>query len=76
MNGTGVNRDLSIIFDIHKDDYAATVINDAGVRIVVHPQNEPPHPDRFGVAASPGTNVHISSKKQTLILMIRYSKSA
>ena len=58
------NQGLSFFFYVNENDYAATVNGDAGVRIVVHPQDEPPHPDRFGVAASPGTNIHIGFKKQ------------
>ena len=64
VNGTGENNGLHFYFDVREDDYVRTVIGDAGVRIVVHPQDEPPHPDRFGVAASPGTYMHISFKKQ------------
>ena len=63
VNGTGKNQGLSFYFDVAQSDYSATANGDAGVRIVVHPQNEPPHPDRFGVAASPGTNIHIGFKK-------------
>ena len=63
VNGTGKNQGLSFFFDVNENDYAATVNGDAGVQIVVHPQDEPPHPDRFGVAASPRANIHISFKK-------------
>ena len=55
---------MSFHFDVDENDYAATANGDAGIRIVVHPQDEPPHPDRFGVAASPGINIHICFKKQ------------
>ena len=62
--GTGKNRGLNFIVHIDQDDFAASIHRDVGVRIVIHPQNEPPQPDRFGVAASPGTHMHISFKKR------------
>ena len=55
---------MSFYFDVDENDYVATANGDARVRIVVHPHDEPPYPDKFGVAASPGTNIHISFKKQ------------
>ena len=55
---------MSFYFDVDENDYAAAANGDARVRIVVHPQGERSHPDRFGVAASPGTNIHIAFKKQ------------
>ena len=64
VNGTGANDGLTLIVNINQNDYSATIKVDAGIKIVLHPQDEPPHPDRFGVAASPGTNMHISFKKQ------------
>ena len=63
-SGTGANDGLNLIVNISQDDYSATIKVDAGIKIVIHPQDEPPHPDRFGVAGSPGTNMHISFKKQ------------
>ena len=63
VSGTGINQGLSFFFNGKEDDYVATIIGDAGARIVVHPQDEPPQPDRFGVAASPGTHMIISIKK-------------
>ena len=62
-NGTGVNRGLYFHFNIHEYDYTESFLGDAGIRIVVHPQHEPPHPDRIGVAASPETYMYISLKK-------------
>jgi acid-sensing ion channel 5 len=64
VNGTGANDGLRLIIDINDDDYSATAQDDAGIKIILHPQDEPPHPDIFGVAASPGTNMYIGFKKQ------------
>ena len=64
VSGTGANDGLTLTVNLNQDDYSATVKKDAGIKVVIHPQDEPPHPDRFGVAASPGTNMHISFKKQ------------
>ena len=67
MSGTGANYGLNLIVNINQDDYSAIIKVDAGIKIVVHPQEEPPHPDRFGVAGSPGTNMYISFKKQVYV---------
>ena len=64
VSGTGINQGLGFYFNGKEDDYVASFIGDAGARIVVHPQGEPPQPDSFGVAASPGTHMIISIKKQ------------
>ena len=64
VNGTGANDGLTLIIDINQEDYSNTRKGDAGIKILIHPQDEPPHPNRFGVAASPGTNMYIGFKKQ------------
>lgn len=64
VNGTGASEGLIVLVDINLDDYSATANVDAGIKILLHPQDEPPHPERFGVAASPGMNMYISFKKQ------------
>ena len=51
MNGTGKNQGMSFYFDVDENDYVATANGDARVRIVVPPHDEPPYPDKFGVAA-------------------------
>ncbi|MCG8621221.1 MAG: amiloride-sensitive sodium channel family protein, partial [Proteobacteria bacterium] len=64
VNGTGTKDGLTLVLFINQIDYSGTANGDAGVKIVLHPQDEPPHPDRFGIAASPGTYMYISFKKQ------------
>ena len=64
VNGTGANDGLTLTIDINQEDYSNTRKGDAGIKILIHPQDEPPHPNRFGVAASPGTNMYIGFKKQ------------
>ena len=61
---TGASNGLTLTIDINQSDYSETTNFDAGIKILIHPQDEPPHPDRFGVAASPGTNMYIGFKKQ------------
>lgn len=51
MNGTGKNQGMIFYFDVDENDYVATANGDARIRIVVHPHDEPPYPDKFGVAA-------------------------
>ena len=64
VNGTGANDGLTLIIDINQEDYSNTAKADSGIKILIHPQDEPPHPNRFGVAASPGTNMYIGFNKQ------------
>jgi acid-sensing ion channel 5 len=64
VTGTGANDGLTLLININQDDYSETPKRDAGIKILLHPQDEPPHPERFGVAASPGTNMYIGFKKQ------------
>ena len=55
MNGTGVNDGLTLNVDLRHYNYSDSPNTDAGIKILLHSQDEPLHPDRFGVAASPGT---------------------
>lgn len=64
VNGTGVRQGLELTLDIFQDDYVGTMNEDAGVKITVHPQGEPPLPNDLGLAAAPGTNAFIGFRKK------------
>ena len=49
------NDGLTLNVDLRRYNYSDSPNTDAGIKILLHPQDEPLHPDRFGVAASPGT---------------------
>ena len=53
INGTGIRFALSLIVSIQQDEYNAALNHDAGIKISVHPQNEPPQPDELGSAIPP-----------------------
>ena len=63
-NGTGFTNGLRLLLYINQEDYVATFSHDAGAKIAVHPQSEPPLAGQLGVAIPPGTNALISFKKQ------------
>ena len=65
VNGSGVRNGLQLLLNINQNDYTATTAGDAGVKIAVHSQSEPPLPDELGVAVSPGSNTFISFRKYT-----------
>ena len=67
-NGAGVRNGLQLQLKVDQSDYIATFAGDAGLKIAVHPQSEPPLPDELGVAVPPGSNAFISFKKRTLTM--------
>ena len=66
-NGTGIRFALSLIVSIQQDEYNAALNQDAGIKISVHPQNEPPQPDELGIAIPPGKNAFISLKQRNIL---------
>ena len=66
VSNAGVRNGLQLHLNVDQSDYIATFAGDAGVKIAVHPQSEPPLPDEFGIAVPPGNNAFISFTKRTV----------
>ena len=66
VNNAGVRNGLQLQLKVNQSDYIATYAGDAGIKIAVHPQSEPPLPDDFGIAIPPGNNAFISFMKRTI----------
>ena len=66
INGTGIRFALSLIVSIQQDEYNAALNHDAGIKISVHPQNEPPQPDELGIAIPPGKSAFIGLKQRNI----------
>lgn len=66
-NSSGITSSLRVFLNIEQDQYAASKLWDAGARVVIHPQSEPPDPRDQGVNALPGTNTLISMGKVEMI---------
>lgn len=67
IDGTSSRNSLRLILNVEQDDYVATLNGDAGVKIAVHPQGEPPLPDSEGIAVPPGRQAFIGLKKATFL---------
>ena len=63
-NGTGIRFALSLIINIQQNEYNAALNQDAGIKLSVHPQGEPPQPDELGIAIPPGKNAFIGLKQK------------
>ena len=66
-SGTGAGLGLRLVLNISQSQYAASSNLDAGVKIVVHHQSEPPWPQNKGIAVPPGTNAFISIRQLNIV---------
>ncbi len=64
VNNAGVRNGLQLQLKVNQSDYIGTFAGDAGIKIAVHPQSEPPLPDELGIAVPPGNNAFISFRKR------------
>jgi hypothetical protein len=62
--GTGQRQGLQLVVNVDQSEYATPI--DAGVKIAVHAQSEPPLPDDQGIGVPPGRNAFISVKEQNI----------
>ena len=62
-NGTGTRHALSFLVSVIQHEYSVAQNHDAGIKIAVHPQSEPPQPDELGIAVAPGKNAFISVRQ-------------
>ena len=66
VKNAGVRNGLQLQLKVNQSDYIATYAGDAGIKIAVHPQSEPPLPDDLGIAVPPGNNAFISFTKRSV----------
>ena len=56
-----------ILVNIHQSEYVSSDNFDAGVKVAVHPQTEPPLPDDIGIGVPPGRNAFISLRQKDIL---------
>lgn len=66
-NGTGPRQGLQLLLNIQQSEYIASPNGDAGVKIAVHPQEEPGEPSNFGVAIPPGRNAFLALRERRVM---------
>ena len=66
-SGTGTRFALTLVVNVLQHEYSAAFNQDAGIKIAIHPQDEPPQPDELGIAISPGKNAFTSVRKLNVI---------
>ncbi len=66
-DGTGIGLGLRVILNVSQNQYAATPNLDAGVKIAVHHQSEPPQPYDRGIAVAPGTNAFVNIRQLNVV---------
>lgn len=66
-NSTGTRSGLTLVLDINQLEYVSSNNFDAGVKVAVHPQSEPPRPDDIGVGVPPGRNAFISIRQREIV---------
>ena len=62
--GTGQRQGLQLVINVDQEDYSTPL--DAGVKIAIHAQSEPPLPDDQGIGVPTGRNAFISIKQQNI----------
>ena len=66
--GIGTRYGLSLILNIEQDEYLdlPVALSSAGVRVAIHPQNEPPVPEDLSIAIPPGRNMFIGIRQKNV----------
>lgn len=62
-SGPGSRLALHLFVNIQQEEYVSSTYLDAGVRVIIHPQSEPPLPIDRGITVPPGRNALIGIKK-------------
>lgn len=65
--GTGARLGLRLLLNISHNQYAASPNLDAGVKVAIHRQSEPPEPDDQGIGIATGTNAFINIRQLNII---------
>ena len=63
--GTGQRQGLELVVNVEQLEY--TIPLDAGVKVAIHTQSEPPLPDDQGIGVPTGRNAFISIKEQSIL---------
>lgn len=63
--GTGQRQGLQLYINVDQQSYTTPI--DAGVKVAIHPQSEPPLPDDQGIGVPPGSNGFISLRELRVI---------
>ena len=63
--GTGQRQGLQLLVNVNQLEYATPT--DAGVKVAIHTQSEPPLPDDQGIGVPTGRNAFISIKEQSIV---------
>ena len=66
-NGTGARLGLRLVLNVSQNQYGASPNFDAGVKVAVHHQSEPPQPDDQGIGIPTGRNAFIGIKQLNII---------
>lgn len=66
-HGTGSRLGLRLMVNVSQDQYVATTNYDAGVKIAVHHQSDPPQPDNHGIAAPTGKSAFVSIEQFKIV---------
>ena len=61
---------LKIVVDIGQDEYTDSFGEEAGARVVLHPQDRMPFPEDEGVMAKPGQLTSIGVRKVGIELIL------
>jgi hypothetical protein len=64
---------LSLIFNIMQDEYIPNFTEGAGIRVVIHDQNDMPFPEYDGIAVSPGRLTYIGTFLVRLSLIASFA---
>lgn len=64
--GIGTRYGLSLMLNIEQDEYLVPLRADAGIKISIHSQDQPPAPDDIGVAIPPGRNAFIGIRQRNV----------
>ncbi len=64
---TGTRAGLYVAINVNQSQYIGSSSFDAGVKVVVHTQSEPPRPEDTGVGVPPGTNAFIGVRQRNVI---------
>ena len=65
--GIGTRYGLFLMLNIEQDEYLEWPVGlNAGVRVAIHPHDQPPVPEDLGIAIPPGRNVFIGIRQKSV----------
>ena len=66
--GIGTRYGLSLMLNIEQDEYLEWPVGlDAGVKVMIHSQDQPPLPDDGGIAVAPGRNMLVGIQERNVL---------